>query len=44
MGRQEQYDYFDDADWSLVASDPKTAIEAALRLLYRLVRAVESKR
>ena len=38
---QSQYDYFRDDQWEQVASEPKRAIEAGLRLLYRLVLAVE---
>ncbi len=39
---QLQYDYFRDEQWEQVASNPKRAVEAGLRLLYRLVLAVEN--
>ena len=39
--RQAQFDYFDDDQWRLVASGTNKPIETGLRLLYRLVRAVE---
>ncbi len=38
---QPQFDYFEDDQWRSVAAEPKKAIEAGLRLLYRLVLAVE---
>ncbi len=41
MREQLQYDYFKDDQWEQVASNPIRAIEAGLRLLYRLVLAVE---
>ena len=41
MSDQLQYDYFDDEEWRRVAEEPQKAIEAGLRLLYRLVLAVE---
>ncbi len=42
MTEQPQFDYFDDFQWRKITEDPAKAIEMGLRLLYRLVLAVEA--